>query len=200
MVPAGTVARWARDVVRAAADTLADAVCLVSDEVGPDPGRVLDAFARIQGPEARHVHGHVLGTWPSQAARYAPDVARVPRCGVGSHAGRARSGPSRAGRPPRSLAALWSRVDVVLLPSTGCLPPERTNPDIADVDGRPVPLRDVVLPHTALANVGGLPAVSVPFGFPLAGVPGSVQLLGPAGSDALLLSLAEVLDDSRSST
>ncbi len=44
--------------------------------------------------------------------------------------------------------------------------------------------------HTALANVSGVPAISLPGGFGRAGVPIGIQLTGPVGSEEMLLELA----------
>lgn len=47
---------------------------------------------------------------------------------------------------------------------------------------------------TALANIAGLPAISIPAGTDVAGLPVSVQLVGPEKSEAALLALARNLD------
>ncbi len=47
---------------------------------------------------------------------------------------------------------------------------------------------------TAFANIAGLPAISVPAGVDEKGLPVSVQLVGPAHSEAALIALARTLD------
>jgi amidase len=44
---------------------------------------------------------------------------------------------------------------------------------------------------TVPASLAGLPAVAVPAGFGGAGLPMGLQIIGPRGSDAMLLELAE---------
>ncbi|MGI5372689.1 amidase family protein [Streptomyces sp. CA-251387] len=50
-------------------------------------------------------------------------------------------------------------------------------------------------PHAWPWNVLGWPAISVPAGFTTTGLPLGAQLLGPAHSEPLLLSLAAQLED-----
>ena len=47
---------------------------------------------------------------------------------------------------------------------------------------------------TALANIAGLPAFSLPAGLDEDGMPVAVQLVGPADSDAVVASAARALD------
>lgn len=47
---------------------------------------------------------------------------------------------------------------------------------------------------TALANIAGLPAISIPAGRDADGMPVAVQLIGPPGSDAGLIALARRID------
>lgn len=47
---------------------------------------------------------------------------------------------------------------------------------------------------TALANIAGLPAIALPSGMSTDGLPVSVQLVGPAGSERRLIALARMLD------
>ena len=47
---------------------------------------------------------------------------------------------------------------------------------------------------TGLANIAGLPAIAIPAGFSDDGLPVSVQLVGPAGSELRLIALARTID------
>ncbi len=52
---------------------------------------------------------------------------------------------------------------------------------------------------TGLANIAGLPAIALPSGWSEDGLPVSVQLVGPAGSERRLISLARQLDSALNS-
>ncbi|MNL25997.1 6-aminohexanoate-cyclic-dimer hydrolase [compost metagenome] len=45
-------------------------------------------------------------------------------------------------------------------------------------------------PFAPLANLTGMPAISIPFGMSSDGLPIGIQVMGPLGSEALLLELA----------
>ncbi|WP_137126075.1 amidase [Roseomonas sp. HF4] len=72
--------------------------------------------------------------------------------------------------------------DVLLMP---------TAPQRAFAHGAPVP--DDQADFTALANIAGLPAISFPCAAPDGGLPGSLQLVGPAWSEARLVAIAEAI-------
>ena len=52
-------------------------------------------------------------------------------------------------------------------------------------------------PYAIVANVAGVPALSIPFGQDRAGLPLAVQLIGPMGADARLLAVAGQLEQPR---
>lgn len=81
-----------------------------------------------------------------------------------------------------TLTGVLSAADVVLMPTT---------PQAAFAHGKaPVTQAD----FTGLANIAGLPALSLPSGMSVEGLPVAVQLLGRRGSEATLLALAARLD------
>ena len=97
----------------------------------------------------------------------------------------------------RKLVSFWSEVDVVLTP-TLALPPVPIGWQ-ETVDGPIEQLRrnTVFTPFTAVANLTGQPAMSLPLHWSEAGVPIGVQVIGPPAGDALLLSLARQIEAAR---
>jgi amidase len=86
----------------------------------------------------------------------------------------------------------WGRYDVVLTPAMAFAPPEigfYTSQD-ADTDY----MRQCqYTPYTSMVNVSGLPAITVPTFTTAEGLSMGVQLIGRAGSEAMLLALAAQL-------
>ncbi|HEX3790819.1 MAG TPA: amidase [Pseudonocardiaceae bacterium] len=93
----------------------------------------------------------------------------------------------------RQVGGIFDRVDVVLAPTTACLPPA-----VGEWQG----LSSGALNRTMVAacpyawpwNALGWPAVNVPAGLTDDGLPLGAQLLGPAGTEARLISLAGQLE------
>ncbi|MBV2145009.1 amidase [Falsochrobactrum sp. TDYN1] len=52
-------------------------------------------------------------------------------------------------------------------------------------------------PYAGLGNISGFPALSLPFGEDMAGLPLAIQLMAPMGADRLLLALGERLEKDR---
>lgn len=93
----------------------------------------------------------------------------------------------------RTVLAWSARVDVLLTPTVGVLPPKIGA--FEGLDGEPM-LR-AVLPFgafTALFNVSGQPAMTVPVGRAEGGLPIGAQLVGAMHTDAELLALATSLE------
>ncbi|MDG4534314.1 amidase [Streptomyces sp. AV19] len=99
-----------------------------------------------------------------------------------------------AERPLRArLGELFGRYDVLLTPTTAAPPLP-----VGALDGLSAHGTDTAMitacPYTWPWNVLGWPAVNVPAGLTAGGLPLGAQLLGPAGSEPLLLSLAGQLE------
>jgi Asp-tRNA(Asn)/Glu-tRNA(Gln) amidotransferase A subunit family amidase len=103
----------------------------------------------------------------------------------------ARAAPIRT-MNRRSLAAAFSEVDVIAWPTVPAVAPPLEEPMVELPSGTVT--ADAVNPRGAgLANLTGIPAVSVPVGFE-DGLPIGLQLQGAWGADALLLDAAEALE------
>jgi amidase len=97
----------------------------------------------------------------------------------------------------RRIVAFWSEVDVVLTPTLG-LPPVPIGWQDAVEGAIPQLLRNTEFtPFTAIANLTGLPAMSLPLYWTEDDIPIGVQAIGPPAGDALLLSLAAEIETAR---
>ena len=98
----------------------------------------------------------------------------------------------------RQVVAFWQEHDVVLTP-TLALPPVPIGWQEEEPGGAVEQLaRNLEFtPFTAVANVTGLPAMSLPLHWSADGLPIGVQAIGPPAGDALLLRLAAQVEAAR---
>jgi amidase len=98
----------------------------------------------------------------------------------------------------RRIVAFWSEVDVVLTP-TLALPPVPIGWQLEGVDDAIEQLRrnTVFTPFTAVANLTGLPAMSLPLHGNGEGLPIGVQAIGAPAGEATLIRLASQLEAAR---
>jgi amidase len=134
-------------------------------------------------------------------ARRVPDPSLLdPRTIAHIRAGRLLGGPTlamaRAAEPAERIriGRIFRRVDVVLAPTTATPPPRIGAMNLPD-DWRTSRAIVSACPYTWPWNLLGWPAVNVPAGFTADGLPMGAQLVGPANSEARLLSLAAELED-----
>ena len=93
----------------------------------------------------------------------------------------------------RSLAELFQRVDVLAWPTVPAPAPSLENPTVELPSGA-YPA-DYANPRQAgIANLAGVPAISVPVGLSSDGLPMGLQLIAAWGRDELLLDAAEALE------
>lgn len=97
----------------------------------------------------------------------------------------------------RRTVAFWKDFDVAVTP-TLALPPVPIGWQ-EEVEGALEQLlrNTVFTPFTAIANLTGLPAVSLPLHWTADGLPIGVQAIGPPAGDALLLRLAAQVEEAR---
>jgi amidase len=96
-------------------------------------------------------------------------------------------------RMRRRIGAIFKEVDVLLVPTTAS-PPLKVGATAGMNGFRTQQVISSACPYAWPWNVLGWPAISIPAGLTDAGLPVGVQLMGPADSEALLLSLAAQLE------
>ena len=88
----------------------------------------------------------------------------------------------------RATTKIFENVDIVVTP-TSPVPPFKISDLLGDLDSMRAK-EILMLRNTRPFNALGLPTISVPCGFTSAGLPIGMQLTGPAGGEAAVLSLA----------
>ncbi|MFC5799165.1 amidase [Streptomyces formicae] len=182
----------------------------------PDVRRAVTALAETLArlghhvEEARPRYGLIgLGFVPrgtvgvAEAAALHPEPALLdPRTRTALRNGRflagrvVRAARAREARQHRRIGAIFATYDVVLTPTTAAPPPP-----IGTFDGlgawRTNAAMAAACPYAWPWNVLGWPGVNVPAGFTGDGLPVGAQLLGPAGGEERLVSLAAQLESDR---
>ncbi len=151
-------------------------------------------------------------TWtflPKRGRRSARSASRA--CSSGTPTGRLQASPkyremAEAGRrlPAARLwqiveqvmqlrkdsAALFERLDIILLPSAAALPWPAQQSHPTTIDGHQVGPRGHAI-YTGWVNAAGLPGLALPAAHSREGLPIGIQLIGAYGSDNALLDLGE---------
>jgi aspartyl-tRNA(Asn)/glutamyl-tRNA(Gln) amidotransferase subunit A len=93
----------------------------------------------------------------------------------------------------RSLARLFERVDVIAWPTVPAVAPPLENPTV-ELPSGPHHADEVNSRAGGIANLTGVPGISIPVGFDGDGLPIGLQLLAAWGRDELLLDAAEAFE------
>jgi Asp-tRNA(Asn)/Glu-tRNA(Gln) amidotransferase A subunit family amidase len=97
-------------------------------------------------------------------------------------------------RVAEAFARVFQDVDVIATPSTGCLAPKVPGDALASGESN-LALFDRIMRFAPIANLLGLPAISIPVGYD-SGLPIGLQFMGRAYEEHALLRLAAVLQGS----
>ena len=152
--------------------------------------RTADVYLHVVLPEASWYHSSLLEKY---ADRYSPGVRL--RLEMGRYvlaedyvrAMHARTSLRRA--VDRALEG----VDALLLPSLPIAGPP-IGATTVDVDGKPEPVRAMMLRLTQLFNITGHPAIALPCGRGADGLPRGLQLVGHRGGTERLLAVAAAVE------
>ncbi len=128
-----------------------------------------------------------------------PDAEISPLAAAQAALGRATPGPlvfalsRRIEHISHTAAALFAEADAILMPIlSGPPPPLGAFPTDETDLAKHCAKMEALAPNAALANVAGLPALAIPM--PMSEpTPTAVQLIGPRGSDAMLLALGATI-------
>ncbi|NML48544.1 amidase [Ramlibacter sp. G-1-2-2] len=130
---------------------------------------------------------------PDWAAAASPRWRELAASGAELPRGRAQEITREVDALRAAADALFSTCDVLATPTTAALPwpvEERFPPRIAGLEAGP---RGHAV-YTGWVNAAGLPALSLPCRPSEEGLPIGLQLVGPRGSEALLLALGEAFE------
>jgi allophanate hydrolase len=118
-----------------------------------------------------------------------PTVAKIIRAAETIDGATTFAGLHELERLRRAAEAVWSTIDVLVLPTTGTIYP------IAAVQADPIALNSNLGRYTNFVNFLGLSAIAVPAGFRTNGLPYSVTLIGRPFAEASLAALARQLHE-----
>ncbi len=178
-------------ITRSAAEALIDAAGLIL--VNRPVGLTDINSVKLQLESLDRWVGLGPGLWPELAAELSPEVrrefARSERMTLREFA----HVLDRRAEIEGSLAALFSDIDVLLTPTVAMPAFSAEGPAPAVVQGVPGGLLAAV-PFAPLANLWGTPAISVPAGVTVGGLPVGLHIAGRHHDDATVLRLARLLE------
>jgi aspartyl-tRNA(Asn)/glutamyl-tRNA(Gln) amidotransferase subunit A len=143
----------------------------------------------LQAAESYAFHAESVAKTPEL---YQPETARRIRSGEKVSAADYIERRRELAQARRSIGQVFADVDVLVTP-TMPIPA----PAIVDLKANPEALRPAelkLLRNTRPFNVWGLPAISVPCGFTLGGLPIGLQIAGPHWREDLILQLAHAYE------
>lgn len=156
---------------------LSSAEFTIRAERVPMWGVAYEAALILQLREVALLHGHLL----SVGVPLGDDVAASIQNGMSITDEQVEWAKRARLRFTQGLQILFQRVQLLALPTLTTLPPTQESAS-----------RKSLTLHTRPVNLLGLPALSLPL--PMSPLPGSLQLVGPSGSEELLLSAGQHLE------
>ena len=149
-----------------------------------------DIYLHIVLPEASWYHAPLLAAYPDA---YSPAVRlRLEMGGYVLAEDYCRAMHMRA-RLTAAVDRALSSVDALLLPALPIPAPPLGAPTV-DITGRPEPVRNVMLRLTQTFNLSGHPAIALPAGRSISGLPLGMQLVGRRNETDQLIAVAAAVE------
>jgi len=188
----GVVQRDVADAVVEAAGAFAELGHTVEELEGgpPDVGRT---WGLINAFEAAGKLGHLL---PDREAEFGRSFLHGVKAGFQMTPAIWWEGQRARQRVVEWCAEVFSKVDLLLTPTTLADPPPAKGPLPDEIDGHPVPFGSSGA-FTIPFNLSWHPAASVRAGFSEAGLPVGLQIVGPRHRDDLVLQAAWAFEQAR---
>jgi amidase len=157
----------------------------------PDFSGAQSAFETLRAAMLFHDFGALLkraGFVPSPTLRWNVERGRGTTANAWLEAEAARA------RIYQSCVTFFDRFDFLLLPAASVSPWPLTQPEVTEIDGKP--LRHIIdyLTITYAISLVGLPVLSVPGGWTADGLPVGLQIVAGPRREAELLAFAEFLE------
>lgn len=176
-----------------AADALAALGCRVEAEVIDGFTATADIFGPIFMAEAAHVHRRA-GLWPNHADGYGSDVADRLRLADGVGLETYLDARQRQRDLRERMRSSYAQFDVLLTPAAAITAPPIAECEHPMCNGKPTPIRDLVIPFNVVAALCGSPSIVLPVGRDADGLPTAVMLSAAPRHDHMLLDAAADLE------
>ncbi len=161
------------------------------EEATPDCRDADDTFAVLRAALFLGRHGETVRTRPHLIG---PNVRANVEEGLGYDLGDAVRAATNQTRLYRAFAAFFTRYDVLVSPAITLSPRPWSELYPAEIDGAPTRSYFHWLALAYVVTLAGHPALSLPLGRDEAGMPFGLQIVGPRGGDALVLTVAKALE------
>jgi amidase len=182
----GRVATHADPVVDAAVDAALAAAGFEVVVVDPSEIEALrNAFVTLYFAELWDADHHLAETDPAGLTMEVLEMIALRSALTSLHA----EAGAEANRLTESLCRIFERVQLLAMPTISILPPRLDDPLVGTTD-----LTLELARFTPLANVTGLPALSLPVPVAGGGFPSSLQLIGPHNREDLLIATGDIVE------
>jgi amidase len=182
-----------RTVRRVFRDRVARIAPLVAEcrEDTPDCSGADDAFAVLRAAMFLAMHGKTYRERPDMLG---PNVRANVEEGLGYNLEDYARAATAQTRIYRSFQSFFAGCDVLISPAVTLSPRPWSELFPAEIDGRPTTSYFHWLALAYGVTLAGHPALSLPVGVDEAGLPFGLQIVGPRGGDAIVLSVAAALE------